>query len=137
MSDTQTKLLSAVPATTKINNGEHIIKVDANGQVTRISLTDLTTAIAAGISVAGLSYTTQTNGDWLIPDGVGLILIHQPETNNCYLGLAITKKGVDATLHTIYNNAQWTPYISVWGTIAFYETSKPDSAVFHCIKFNE
>ena len=37
---TQSKLLSATTATTKIDNGEHILKVDANGQVSRISMDD-------------------------------------------------------------------------------------------------
>lgn len=49
MSDTQTKLLSAVPATTTVGTGEYLAKVDANGQVTQISLADLRTAVLDGL----------------------------------------------------------------------------------------
>lgn len=49
MSDTQTKLLSAAPATTTIGTGEYLAKVDANGKVTRISLDDLREAIVADV----------------------------------------------------------------------------------------
>lgn len=48
MSD-QTKLLSATPATTTIGTGEYLAKVDANGQVTRISLADLRAAVLDGM----------------------------------------------------------------------------------------
>lgn len=47
MSETQTKLLSATPATTTIGTGEYLAKVDANGQVTRISLADLRAAVVS------------------------------------------------------------------------------------------
>lgn len=41
MSDTQTKLLSATPATNTIGTGECLAKVDAQGKVTRISFDHL------------------------------------------------------------------------------------------------
>lgn len=57
MSETQTKLLSATPATTTIDNGEYLAKVDANGQVSRISMDNFPVSAVksnyAGATIAG------------------------------------------------------------------------------------
>ena len=50
----KTKKLSGQTSTTTVASGEHFVKVDANGKVTRIPLANLQTAIMGGVPVTGI-----------------------------------------------------------------------------------
>ena len=68
----QTKKLSTVQSTSTVASGEYLVKVDANGKTTRISLNDLKTSILGGMNMNA------------IEDGI-FIMYHANSNNYPYM----------------------------------------------------